>query len=313
MTAKRISPQAYQALRDALATVVWYKRAFESLLRDSLRDHPELLVGLNFNDTKRLVADALVDRLAEKERVYQPVTLQLMLELSSMTRFADIEAIKDPDDRAQRLGEAGAAVAHLREMTKAYADLLKEQDQVRVEQDAIRAQEAGRRHFSDDIEALKVRFLELQTSVNPQQRGRDFELLLSDLFRLFDMEPRLTYLLTSEQIDGSLRFDTDDYILEAKWWAEPVGRDEVDTFATKVGFKGKNALGLFVAVNGFTKVALDRYSEKTPFVAMDGADLFLVLDGRIRLDDLLRAKLRHANETGSCFIPAHQFVGSVLG
>jgi len=158
-----------------------------------------------------------------------------------------------------------------------------------------------------------VRFLELQTSVNPQQRGRDFELLLSDLFRLFDMEPRLTYLLTSEQIDGSLRFDTDDYILEAKWWAEPVGRDEVDTFATKVGFKGKNALGLFVAVNGFTKVALDRYSEKTPFVAMDGADLFLVLDGRIRLDDLLRAKLRHANETGSCFIPAHQFVGSVLG
>lgn len=33
-------------------------------------------------------------------------------------------------------------------------------------------------------------------------------------------------------------------------------------------------------------------------------DLYLVLDQRKRLDDLLKLKKRHANETGSCFLPA---------
>ena len=71
MTTRRISPQAYQALRDALAVVVWNKRAFETLVRDSLREHPELLVGLNFGEPKRMVADALVDRMACNERTYE--------------------------------------------------------------------------------------------------------------------------------------------------------------------------------------------------------------------------------------------------
>lgn len=313
MKAQRISPQAYQALRDALPTVVWNKRPFQSLLRDSLRDHPELLTGLNFDDTKRNVADALVDRLASHEGKYQQVTLRLMLGLSSMTRFPNVEAIKDAEDRAVRLREAGAAVAHLAEMTKPYSELVQEQDRLRAEQEAIRLQDEGRRRFDDDVAALKARFLDLRVSMsqNPQQRGRDFESLLADLFKLFDMEPRLAYVTTTEQIDGSLSFDTDDYLLEAKWLTGTVDRAAVDVFAAKVKRKGKNALGLFVSVNGFTKPALDAYSESTSFVTMDGGDLYLVLEGRVRLDDLLKAKRRHANETGSCFLSASSFMTSL--
>ncbi|WP_454859576.1 restriction endonuclease [Promicromonospora soli] len=124
------------------------------------------------------------------------------------------------------------------------------------------------------------------------------------------MEPRLAYRTAAEQIDGSLTFNTDDYIVEAKWLSGSVDRAAADAFAAKVRRKGKNALGLFVAVNGFSSVALDTYREGTPFLTMDGADIFLVLDGRIRLDDLLRAKRRHANETGSCSLPAAQLLGS---
>ncbi|MER7557340.1 restriction endonuclease [Nocardioides sp. NPDC126508] len=308
MKAQRISWQAYQALRDALPAVVWNKRPFESLLRSSLRDHPELLAGLNFDDTKRNVADALIDRLAEKEGKYQQVTLRLMLELSSMKRFPNVEAIKDSEDRALRLHDAQVAVAHLAEMTKPYSELVQEQDRLRAEQEALYLQEQGRRRFDDELVALKARFHDLEMFQNPQQRGRDFESLLADLFKLFDMEPRLAYSTSTEQIDGSLNFDTDDYLLEAKWQAGAVDRAAFDVFVAKVHRKGKNALGLFVAVNGFTKPALDAHSESTPFIAMDGGDLYAVLDGRIRLDDLMRAKLRHANETGSCFLPASRFL-----
>jgi hypothetical protein len=79
-----------------------------------------------------------------------------------------------------------------------------------------------------------------------------------------------------------------------------------DAFAAKVRRKGKNALGLFVAVNGLSSAALATYHESTPFITMDGGDIYLVLDGRVRLDDLLRAKRRRANETGSCYLSAQE-------
>lgn len=37
---------------------------------------------------------------------------------------------------------------------------------------------------------------------------------------------------------------------------------------------------------------------------MDGADLYLALDQRVRLDDLIKSKKRHANETGDCYLAA---------
>ncbi len=59
-----------------------------------------------------------------------------------------------------------------------------------------------------------------------------------------------------------------------------------------------------MSVNGFASTALEEYNHSTPFLALDGQDLIMVLDDRIRLDDLLRAKRRHANETGACYLSA---------
>jgi hypothetical protein len=126
--------------------------------------------------------------------------------------------------------------------------------------------------------------------------------------RKSSLEPRLAYKIALEQIDGSFSFDTDDYILESRWRAESASRGDADIFAAKVRSKGKNALGLFVSVNGFKSTFLERFKESTPFITMEGGDLYAVLDNRIRLDDLLRAKKRHANETGSCYLPISHIV-----
>ena len=61
-----------------------------------------------------------------------------------------------------------------------------------------------------------------------------------------------------------------------------------------------------MSVNGFTEDSITEYSTGTPFITMDGTDLYLALDQRIRLDDLIKAKKRHTNETGSCFLPANR-------
>lgn len=305
--AKRISTEAYQALRDALAAVTWFKRSFESLVKTLLRDHPELVAGLNFADPKRAVADQLVDLLVVKEAKYQDATLSLMLDLATKTSFPDIQRLKEPD-RTLRLEEAKASVAQLAAVTAQYASHALAQEKLRAGREAERARRDDLRRFEQDIADLKVRFLALQSAADPRRRGYDFEALLTDVFKIFDMEPRLAYRIGTEQIDGSLSFNTDDYILEAKWLAGSVDRAAVDVFDQKVRRKGKNALGLFVAVNGFTSAARTAYDQRTSFLAMDGADLFTVLDGRIRLDDLVLAKRRYANETGSCYLPAHRLL-----
>ena len=300
---KRISGEAYQALREALAAIVWNKRPFESYLRAALRESPELLAGLPFGEPKRAIADLLVDRLMRAESDYQLVTLNLMLEISSMTTFPNIELIKDKEDRAVRLDAARRAVAQLRQVTKQYSDLATARERVIAEAEAVRAQAEAQRTFADEVEQLRLRFLALQAESNLQARGKALEPLLTDLFVLFDMEPRLAYDLDHEQIDGSLSFDTDDYIVEARWRAEAASRGDADIFAAKVRRKGKNALGLFVSVALLSRDAIAQYSESTPFMAMNGSDLYLVLDQRIRLDDLLKLKKRHANETGHCYLP----------
>lgn len=305
---KRLKTEAYQALRDALAVMTWFKRPFQSFLRTALRDNPELLAGLDFDgSTKREVADDLVGRLADREARYQDVTIRLMLEIAALTRFPDIERLEEPD-RTLRLGEAEDAVARMKAMTEQFAEHVAEQERLEAERASRKAQAVALRRFEDDVAELKARFLTLDAATDARQRGYDFEAFLADLFKTFDMEPRLGYSTDLEQIDGSLTFDTDDYIVEAKWIRETVSRETADAFAAKVRRKGKNALGLLVAVNGFSKPALRAYEEKTPFLTMDGGDLFLVLDGRIRLDELLKAKKRHANETGSCLLPASAVV-----
>lgn len=305
---ERITTEAYGALRDALPVAFWFKSDFERYVKTALRAHPELLAGIGFRtDTKRESATALVDRLVAREDQYRDTTLDLMLELSHRERFPDIERMKEPD-RSMRLRDARDAIANLRRITAQLA-------QVRAEAERLRAVSEGEKHarsqlrrFSDDLQELKSRFLALGTAENPQQRGRDLEVFLADLLLLFDLEPHLSYTTPLEQIDGSFRLNNHDYIIEAKWLAGPVSRETVDAFAVKIDRKGKSALGLLVAVGGLSSVAREAHRERTPFITMDGADLYSVLDGRIRLNDLLSAKQRHANDTGSCYYPALEII-----
>ncbi|MET8703331.1 restriction endonuclease [Kitasatospora sp. NPDC004723] len=301
MRAQQIHPGAYGALGEALATIYWYKRDLAQFIRRRVTAHPELLVGLDFEGYKRAVADEFVDRLAEGEGRYRQLTLDLMIEIAGMDSFP---SLKRQPDGEHLVVQASEAVAGLKRWTQAHQDLLAERQAAEQDLAAYRTRVQVQQSFAAKLADLKDRFIELGQMADRQQAGQQFELFLNELFRLFDLDPRLAYKLESEQIDGSLSFDTDDYIVEAKWWKKAMEREHVDIFSAKVKRKGKLALGLYISVNGFTAGALREYDRGTTFITMDGGDLFCVLEGRIALDELLRRKKRHANETGSCYFPA---------
>ncbi|MFD5496067.1 restriction endonuclease [Streptomyces sp. NPDC127091] len=298
---KAIRPAAYTALVEALTTIYWNKDPFELYVRAMLKDHSELLAQLSFpSSTKREVSGRLVNLLQANEARYLDLTVALMLDIADMDTFPNLTSQQDGEEK---VAKATAAVAELRRWTAKQREVITEHEAhaVAIAENAKQAQDG--RAFAHAHEELKQRFIVMHSATNPQQRGRDFEGFINELFALYDLEPRAAYSLDHEQIDGAFSFDTDHYVLEAKWWKEAIGRRELDVFKSNIERKGKNTLGLYISMSNFTSDALAVYSLSTPFITMDGGDFMAVLDQRIRLDELMRRKKRHASETGHCFLP----------
>ncbi|MCX5233950.1 hypothetical protein OG824_01700 [Streptomyces prunicolor] len=302
MRAQRIHPAAYGALVEALARIYWFKKDLIKFLRLRASEQPELVAGLTFEDYKIAFAEEFVDRLMADEDRYRDLTLSIMLEISQMESFP---SLKRQPDAEKLLAQANDAVADLRTWTERFQGLMEERARVEAQQAQHEERAKHRRGLSQRLAELKEEFLRLELDADRQRAGRAFEPFLHSLFDLFDMQPRLGYDLEFQQIDGSITYDTDDYVLEAKWLKGAVEAGPLLLFNEKVRRKGKNALGLFISVNGFSSGAKAAFHEGTAFLTMEGTDLFCVLDDRVRLDDLLSRKKRHANDTGDCYFPAH--------
>jgi hypothetical protein len=71
--------------------------------------------------------------------------------------------------------------------------------------------------------------------------------------------------------------------------------------------KADATFGLFIAFEGFEPTAVTKHGgRRSPLLLMDGGDLLAVLERRIDLGDLLRAKRRHASMTGEIYRTAAQ-------
>lgn len=179
-----------------------------------------------------------------QESRYRDFTLALMVELAGWTDFSNIERIADVQQRADLLIQARAAVERLSKLTKQYGADVANAEQVRAEIDNRRRTSAKQRLFEQEHDRPKDIFTGLAAATDVHQRGKAFERFLRDLFTFYGLEPRIAYAHDSEQIDGALTFDTDDYIMEARWRSDPVSRADVDVFAGEGSEDGQERPGL---------------------------------------------------------------------
>lgn len=304
---KRIAPGAYDALLEALAVVYWKKSDLERFLRSQLKGSPELLAGLNFDDPKRRTAEALVGALSQEEDKYQATSIALLEQLAA---FDDFPHLRRWDDADQLIENATAAVAEARKWVVEHSEITARRRAAEEQAAERREQDAARHSMSAKLAELKQLYLDWSSDPrDPQSRGRALEGLLNSLFRLWDLTPRGPFVLANEQIDGAFTFDTDDYILEARWRTDPTSRSDLDVFSSKLDRKARNTRGLFISVNGFAQTAIDAHrGVGTGLILMDGTDLFLVLDERIDMTHLLERKRRHASETGDPMVGASEIL-----
>jgi hypothetical protein len=157
--------------------------------------------------------------------------------------------------------------------------------------------------FRSQLEKLNKEYCQLAISSNSQERGYSLEAILKQLFDLFDLDPKASFKIEGEQLDGAFTFDGADFLFEAKWQNELVRANALDSLASKVQRKLDNTLGLFLSVNGFSPDGIAAHSMGRKVVLlMDGSDVMAVLDGRIGFPELLKRKRRHAAQTGEIYL-----------
>lgn len=63
-----------------------------------------------------------------------------------------------------------------------------------------------------------------------------------------------------EQIDGVIELDGNLYLVEIKWWSEPLGPGDVAQHLIRVFSRGQ-ARGLFISTSGYTEAAIRTATE----------------------------------------------------
>jgi Restriction endonuclease len=301
---KRISRAALDALVEALTSIYWFRGDLERFIRGTVR-HPEIVSRLTFDDAKRVVATELVDMLAADQDRYLPTLLELMAEVSSFSDFSHLGRLEDGRAKAEHAKEA---VGVLKKQYEVHAGLAAEKEQIEKRRQEARVQAVRREALREKLETLRHGYIELVGLADAQARGYRLQPLLGELFSLFDLDPKASFALEGEQIDGAFSFENADYLLEAKWQKDPVEPADLRDFDGKIKSKLKTTLGLFIAINGFTEAAVKTHSRVgAAMVLMDGEDLYAILDGRVTLPAVLHRKRRHASQTGDIYIRVREF------
>ena len=155
------------------------------------------------------------------------------------------------------------------------------------------------------------RLIDLSSSeTSKQNKGYEFEKYLRDLFDAAGLKPRESYRVKGEQIDGSIEFNGNVYLVEAKWTGGPVNRSDLVVFADKVSRKSKFTRGIFVSHSGYVENAVETYAiGKTPeIILIDMKEMTWALENGIDIEDVLSKKVRKLIEEGKIY---YNIIGEV--
>jgi len=156
-------------------------------------------------------------------------------------------------------------------------------------------QKSNKQNFNlSKISDIYKYFLKLKEMNNPQQRGFDFEKLISAYFQLSLGNAINSHRIKSktiEQIDAAFFFDKSYYRVEAKWTKDKTDHTDISEFYFKL--KTVGVRGLIISISGFTNAAVERARElknEVFLILMDGDEIESTMKGSPSFDEAIRLK-----------------------
>lgn len=150
--------------------------------------------------------------------------------------------------------------------------------------------------------AVKAALYAVFRETNPQRRGTQLEQALNDLFKVYGIHVQDAFIRRAEdgaaleQIDGVVVLDGQLYLVEMKWWDQPLGTGEVSPHLVRL-YGRADMRGLVVSYSGFTPAAVDvcRTALAQRVVALCTVqEIVAVLEREGDLAAMLRAKVNAA-------------------
>lgn len=136
---------------------------------------------------------------------------------------------------------------------------------------------------------------------NPQARGYQFERYLNRLFKDCALEPRESFRIKGEQIDGSFVLRNDIYLLEAKWTNKLTEKCDLVVFNEKVSSKSGFTRGLFISFAGYCPDAVETFcnGREVRIVLMTVQELAVALTREMDISTVIWNKVRALAEEGN--------------
>ena len=297
---KKISANSILALKEALVAIYYRKKDLRQFIELTI-DNTAIISTIDWVDNLKYESvSQLIDRMVKRPDFYQTDLLKLIQEVGNMNDFSHLEYWEK--DNKGLIKKAKAAVEKLRQQAKGHFEIIEELKKAEERREINKEKLKESISYQQKLDELKMEFYGIASNLNSQQKGYQFEKFLNKLFNFFDLDPKSSFKIVGEQIDGAFSFDNTDYLLEAKWQEKEINASDLYAFGGKIQGKLKNTLGLFISLGPFSSECTETGSQITKsMILMDGMDLMQVLEGRIRLNDMILIKRRHASQTGEIY------------
>jgi len=161
----------------------------------------------------------------------------------------------------------------------------------------------------EKLTEIKTEFMKI-SQLQPHERGYAFEKFLRELFEIYNFNPKPSFRTQGEQIDGSIEFDHEIYLLEAKWQDKAITEADILVLDGRVQGHSTMGRGIYITAGCFSQDGIAAYRRLRPssIVGIDGQDLYFVLEKFLPLDEVLRFKLRKLVETGEFHYPVAKLI-----
>jgi hypothetical protein len=297
---KKISANSILALKDALVAIYYRKKDLRQFIELTI-ENSAIVSTIDWTDNLKYESvSQLIDRMVKRQDFYQTDLLKLIQEVGNINDFSHLEYWEK--ENKGLIKKAEISVAKLRQQAKGHFEIIEELKKAEERRENNKEKLKDSIAYQQKLDELKIEFFQIASNTNSQQKGFQLEKFLNKLFNFFDLDPKSAFKLIGEQIDGAFTFDNADYLLEAKWQEKPIIAADLYTFGGKIQGKLKNTLGLFISLGPYSSECTETGSPiLKSMILMDGMDLMQVLDGRVRLNDLILIKRRHASQTGDIY------------
>jgi len=287
-------------MKDCILSIFWPKQAIYSFFADHDCTKADLHVIAKFKEkenglSRPQMVNMMFDQLsARTDNGLGPFRAMLQ----SLVKWSHFDPYYFEKLNKLDIVAAQKNIEHLRQLQELRDAKIREERKRREEEESQKQQPKTHLH------ELREQFLRLHAGeMKAQDRGYALEKILTELARIESLEVTEPFRVHGEQIDGSVKYDGEHYLVEAKWKDKSASNESVYQFSFKIEgkFYGR---GLFVSVHGFSENVIKSIvagkAAKTLFV--DGEDLVLVLEEHLSFRDMIDKKVKAAQTKGLIYI-----------